>query len=226
MSRRTVLLLDIDGVLLYEVPASAHGEQEVIRLHGRLAGCLWPFRKRVFVLTHRSRREAHELLQCAGIDRGLVEYCFTADDMLSAALRSWQIPALLRAGLRKSLILPRLRERYGIEPQDVCFVDDRAENLQEMLNAGVGYGLHAPSELRPDGALVTFDFADVVARFQDWNARRGRDGEPARSMDALPPREHAIEDWRRTGRHTRKSARGVFGLGRKLGRSLRRALNP
>ena len=49
--------------------------------------------------------------------------------------------------LRKDLALSVLEHRFGIDRSWIAFIDDRIDNLQDLLAAGLGLAIHAPSYL-------------------------------------------------------------------------------
>jgi hypothetical protein len=202
------LVLDIDGVLIYE---RSGPEREILLLHSNLDEALRRAGCPVYLLTHRSRAETNEILAVLGLDRASYQYCFTASDILWAALRSGRFTALMKGGLRKSLILPTLQTKYGLSPADICFVDDTLGNVADMQMHGVGHVLHAPSSM-DSGTITTFDFEEVLSLSDVWRA----ESNPA--TRSLTPVRRELGPWCRTGSNSRLSARTLFN---RLRRSLR-----
>ena len=77
----SLLLLDLDGVVVYEA-APPHVEAvELILLHDLLDNALQGLGIPVVVLTHRSRAEAAVILRSARLERGLAGV-IAAEDIL------------------------------------------------------------------------------------------------------------------------------------------------
>jgi hypothetical protein len=214
-----MLLLDLDGVVVFEHGPPWLERREIIRLHDELATLLRRLGAQLVVLTHRSRAEASRVLQAADIPRHMLADVMAAEDLFVAGLRHGGLCKMLRHGLLKSLVLPELEARHGIPRGDMIFVDDRLDNLQDLLAHGLGLALHAPSAVTADGGLVTFDAADILMIVNGWLADRSG---PA--LRTLPPRSLAIGACGRTGLCTTREAAHHFNLLRTVARKLRRGL--
>lgn len=214
----TALLLDLDGVLVHEMESSASEARELLRLHPELSAQLAQVGMPIFVLTHRSRAEAKQILGALEIPSELVRACFSANDLAWAALRGRQFRSVISSGLLKRLILQELAAKHGHKAADVAFVDDRKVNIDDMAGAGVGLTLHAPTGLTSDGSLISFDFTEVLERL----ARFARDRQAGGGMHSLTPRTLELGAWARTGISTRSAQRSIFNAGRRLGRHVRR----
>lgn len=215
-----LLLLDLDGVVVFESGPPLLEALEILRLHDGLTTLLDGLDMPVVVLTHRSRREAAQILQAAGVEVSRLGGIMAAEELLRAGLKHGGVAGVVRHGLRKSWILPLIEERFGISRKDIAFIDDRLENLQDLLAHGLGLALHAPSDVvAARRALVSFDFAEALERIAEW-----REGRLGGGIVALPAREYSVLEWRRTGLHTRRQGRHVFNMARRVGRAMRETL--
>ncbi len=68
----------------------------------------------VVVVTHRSKAEAQRILQAAQLGPEVISHLVAAEDLFQAGLKYHGIFRVLRRGLRKSLILTLVEERFGI----------------------------------------------------------------------------------------------------------------
>ncbi|MBK1658106.1 hypothetical protein CKO45_07675 [Paracraurococcus ruber] len=217
----SLLLLDLDGVVVYEAMPPESREREILLLHDNLRETLRDLGCPIVVLTHRSRREARRILAAAGVlgPDGPVQDIMAAEDLLLAAMRTGGPMQLLRRGLCKSWILPVVEARHGVPRGRMAFIDDRVDNLDALGRHGVGLRLHAPSGFVADGPrMVSFDVADAVAAIRHWQS--AGDG-PA--CVALTRRCYDVAPWRRTGLHTRKESLHAFNAARMVMRHLRQA---
>src|SRR4051812_39559461 len=122
----SLLLLDLDGVIVYEMAPPRVQKLELILLHDLLVNALQELGVPVVVLTHRSRAEAAVILGSAGLEKS-VAGIMAAEDNLNAAFvygTPWQ---LLRKGLRKSWALPAIERRYRVDRKNIAFIDDRLD---------------------------------------------------------------------------------------------------
>ena len=81
----------------------------------------------------------------------------------------WQ---LLRKGLRKSWALPAIERRYRVDRKNIAFIDDRLDNIEDLVANEVGVALHAPSGINDDGSLISFDFEQAMRMLREWNGDR------------------------------------------------------
>jgi hypothetical protein len=215
MSDPGLLLLDLDGVVVYEVSPPLSPAREVLRLHQDLPDRLDEFGVPVVVLTHRSRAEARRIVSAAGLDARRTTGLMAAEDLALAALAHGNLARLLTRGLRKSLILPRLEARFGVRRGAMALIDDRQDNLTDLLASGLGLALQAPSDW--DGAtLTTFDLREASASFSRWRS----DPEGGR-YETLTPVPSGVVPWRRTGLCTRRQGRHLFNALRTASRHVR-----
>jgi hypothetical protein len=213
-----LLLLDLDGVVVFESGPPLLRKREILRLHRDMPRLIAEVGAPVVVLTHRSRVEARHILQGAGVALDALAGLMAAEDLFHAGRRHAGWRALAGRGLRKSLILPVIERLHGVERGRIAFIDDRLDNLEDLLEAGLGLALHAPSSVEAD-ALVTFDFDEAIARIVAWRAGRAAGG-----LVALTPVVLALEPWRFTGLNTRARSLHPFNLARAAARYIRRGL--
>ena len=77
----------------------------------------------------------------------------------------------------------------------IAFIDDRLDNLRDLLAARLGLAMHAPSYLTMDRQfLMTFNISDALAAIQSWHLS-------ARQLTivSLSPRPPATLLWCHTG---------------------------
>lgn len=157
-------MFDLDGVLVAESYASG---ERLMLLHANAAANLAEVTASIFVLTHRSRREAEAILECLGLAGPTLVECITANDLLMFAAKGARWSRLFRDGILKSFALDYLHTRYSVPPHRVCLVDDREENLRDVLHAGAGLAVLAPFRMSAD-TLETFCMRDLVNLLNDW----------------------------------------------------------
>ena len=217
MAMISLLLLDLDGVVVYEMAPPRVQKLELILLHDLLVNALQGLGVPVVVLTHRSRAEASIILGSAGLEKG-VAGIIAAEDILNAAFAYGTPWKLLRMGLRKSWALPAVERRYQVDRKNIAFIDDRLDNIEDLVGNGVGVALHAPSGISADGSLISFDFQQAVRMLREWN------GDRTIPILSVAPRIVAESEWSRTGISTDTVTMSPFNQARRYGRSLRHLL--
>lgn len=216
----SLLLLDLDGVVIFEAVPPQLERLEIFLLHQLLCDTLGRVGVPVVVLTSRSRVEARRILSAAGVDPGALAGVMAAEDLYLAALQYGAMLNLFRYGLQKSLILPTIERRFGVQREHIAMIDDRLDNLEALLACGLGFALHAPSAFNTNGpSIITFEFTEAIDAFRNWRA-----GQLSQTMLALTPCEYRLEPWRRTGLNTRRERQRVFNVARQLGSATRRLL--
>ena len=163
-----LLLFDLDGVLVTAGVGDTQAGREIIRIHPELDGLLQPFDFPVGVLSHRSRREVSQILDVLRFDSLDSRFVFSANDIAFGNPTPGRIVSLLRHGARKSRILAQLFSRYGIEPNDVIFIDDREENVDDMARAGVGLAIHVPAARLENDRILTYAPEELVETIGAW----------------------------------------------------------
>jgi 3-deoxy-D-manno-octulosonate 8-phosphate phosphatase KdsC-like HAD superfamily phosphatase len=176
-SREHLIALDLDGVLSYEVPQEIGRKTKIFKLHNRMAVTISEIDAKVAIVTHRSRHEAMHILSALGLDRGVVSGCFAAEDLLRSAILNGHIPDLLRVGLKKSYILPLICQKYKICSGQIAFVDDRIENVRDMLQGGVGLAIVAPWQTVSKDIFVSFEFDELITTVNAWARRTPQEDE-------------------------------------------------
>jgi hypothetical protein len=213
----SLLLLDLDGVVVYEIAPPHVQKLELVLLHDLLIKALQALGVPVVVLTHRSRAEAAVILKAAGLENA-VAGLMAAEDILNAALTygtPWQ---LLRRGLRKSWVLPAVERRYRVSRENIAFIDDRLDNIEDLVVSGVGVALHVPSGMNRDGSLISFDFEQAMRLLREWT------GDRSPPILSVPTRIVVECDLSRTGISVGRFATSPFNRARGYARSLRQLL--
>ncbi|HYZ25020.1 MAG TPA: HAD family hydrolase [Rhodopila sp.] len=213
----SLLILDLDGVVVYDAQPPYVEAAELILLHAVLDDALQRLGIPVVVLTHRSRAEAAVILRSARLEHE-VAGVMAAEDILRAALAYGTLWQLVRKGLRKSWALPAIEHRYGVNRGSVAFIDDRLDNIEDLVDGGVGLAMHAPSGITNDGGLIGFDFDQAVRIISEWHP-----GQTERIV-RIAPRIIDNGAWVRTGVSATAHAGGMFNRVRRYGRRSRRLL--
>lgn len=216
----SMIFLDLDGVVVFEAEPPVVSRREIILLHQNLGAEIGALGVPVVVLTHRSQREARQILAAAGLNVATsIAAVIAAEDLFLAGIRYAPL-RMFSHGLRKDLVLPVLERRFLIHRSRIAFIDDRVDNLQDLLSAGLGLAIHAPSYLMADRQLLmTFDLADAFSAIRSWE----RGASPA-EMIRLQPRELLMAPWRRTGLCTTSQKRHAFNTARQIARTMRLGL--
>lgn len=215
-----LLLLDLDGVVVFEAPGSAEADREILLLHPDLGQLLAASRLPTIILTHRSRREARQIVRAAGLDPDALVHLVAAEDLFCEAFRTGKLGQMLRGGLQKSLALNLAERKSGISRSRMAIIDDRDHNIAALKVGGVGLTMKAPSELSADGrTLTTFAIADALSRFRGWLAQ----GLGPQSFE-LVPEQHLVEPWRRSGLSTAHLERHLFNRLRRTAYHIRHAI--
>ncbi len=216
---QTLLLLDLDGVVVFEAEPPHLAKAEILLLHEVLSEVLNELKAPVVVCTHRSRAEARRILEAARLDSKVISHLVAAEDLFQAGLKYHGVWKVAVKGLRKSLILPLVEERFGIPRARMALIDDRLDNLQDLLANGIGLALHAPSLMDNGDSLVSFDVREAVEAFKAWGGAERRE-----TVVELTAQTYPVEEWRKTGLNTRKQGRHLFNLMRRVGRATRTRL--
>jgi hypothetical protein len=216
---QTLLLLDLDGVVVFEAEPPHLAKAEILLLHDVLSDVLSQLQAPVVVCTHRSKAEAQRILEAARLDSKVISHLVAAEDLFQAGLKYHGVWKVARKGLRKSLILPLVEERFGIPRAKMALIDDRLDNLEDLLANGIGLALHAPSLMEKGDTLVSFDVREAVAAFKAWGGKERRE-----TVVELTAQTYPVEAWRKTGLNTRKQGRHFFNLMRRVARETRTRL--
>jgi hypothetical protein len=214
-----MLLLDLDGVLVFEAEPPLVSATELVLLHETFALHIAALEMPVVVLTHRSRREANHILQAAGLTQALAGV-IAAEDLFWAGIRHAPL-RMLTKGLRKDLVLSAVEQKFGVQRSRIAFIDDRLDNLQDLVTAGLGLAIHAPSYQTTDQALLmTFDLGEACQLVRSWDR-----AEPQSQIVGLPPRQLALSLSHRTGLSTTAHRHHLFNVARRVASILRLSLS-
>ncbi|WP_342348771.1 hypothetical protein, partial [uncultured Nitrospira sp.] len=135
-------MIDLDGVLVGSHDAHTGTDMALFPLQGIDAGdCLTKSGATIAVLTHRHRAEAEQILKLLQIDSTQIVRCYAAQELWACAIKYKQTSQALLKGLKKSLILPLIKEELGYRAEDIAMIDDRMEILSDMSQRGVGLTL-------------------------------------------------------------------------------------
>ena len=217
----SMVLLDLDGVVIFEAEPPLVSAREIILLHQNLGAENDPQGIPVVVLTHRSHQEAQLILEAAGLDvTTTLAAVIAAEDLFMAGIR--HAPRrMFGRGLRRDLVLPILERRFFVHPSRIAFIDDRADNLEDLLTAGLGLAIHAPSYLNADRQLLmTFDLTDACSAIRNWKRTDLRV-----EIIRLRPRGLSMAPWRRTGLSTKSHSRHALNVARRVARAVRFGLS-
>ncbi len=215
LAKLPLLMLDLDGVVVHEAIGSA--SRELIILHRDLGERLLEAGQETVIVTHRSRREAIQILRAARILEKHILKLLAAEDVLRGAVRQRAYLEVLQRGLSKDFVLP-IVERISRRPrEDIVLLDDRQYNLQAVSDAGVGLTIKAPFDISEDRkSIETFDFSYLLENLNQWH----RDRKQSRQID-LPRISMNIMNWQRSGLSTEKLEGHIFNRARRLAYSVR-----
>jgi hypothetical protein len=155
-------------------------------------------------------------LEAAKLHSGVISQLVAAEDIFRAGLKHHGVLHVARKGLRKSLVLRVVEERFGIARARMAFIDDRLDNLQDMLAHGIGLAMHAPSLMESGDSLVSFDVNEAIETLKSWGGAERRE-----EVVPLTARTFTVDPWRRTGLDTRRQGRHFFNWFRRVSRAAR-----
>lgn len=191
--KKTLLLVDLDGVLVTSCKSDTRTEDVIFTLHGARTGdCLTNTGATIAVLTHRPQIQAEQILKFLGIDLTQIVRCYSAQDLWYCARKYRQISQTFLKGLRKSLILPLIKDELGYRPRDIAVIDDRPEILSEMSSKGVGLTILAPFQFNnthDNNQTITFDLPEALGVFEKWSNDKLPD-----SMQHISLKERVIQN--------------------------------
>ncbi len=156
-----LLLVDLDGVIIYGGNPSEGLPKEIVQLHKNMASVLASLEMPIVLYTHRSKFDAIKIrgfLEAQGIR---FNACISAKDMFFQALRQFRIIELLRGGLSKKFAISLAEKKYNVHRRHLILIDDRLENLNEVLSEGLQLVVHAPFEVNST-TVKTFDFSYFI----------------------------------------------------------------
>jgi hypothetical protein len=164
-TNKAILFVDLDEVLVTRLSVSPD-EETIVMIQPAAESKLKDRFGQLMILTHRSRKEALQIvnkingLQCFAKD------LVAAEDIIRAAILTGQIFSLLRNGIEKKLYLPIAERKYGINRRRFAILDDNPSNVDGILNSGGGLGLLAPKPEINGGEVTTFDFDKVLSKYK------------------------------------------------------------
>jgi 3-deoxy-D-manno-octulosonate 8-phosphate phosphatase KdsC-like HAD superfamily phosphatase len=187
MGAGSLLLIDLDGVLVTDGNGDSRVGQEILRVHRGLVAELTAFAFPVAILTHRSRHEAHQLIAALGLEAGDLAGVFSANDIVFSDLSVNGFFSLLYGGSRKSRILPFISRRLNVHAENIAFIDDRWRNVEDMAAHGVGLAVKVPSaRLQDNNDLLTFDLSDTLSRIQVFLQNSEKEYQERQIIEAAP----------------------------------------
>ncbi len=218
-----LLLVDLDGALIATQDSNNQAHQLIYSLHGEhTSHALENSNATIAILTHRHKAEAEQILNFLGINDCSIIHCYTAQDLWNCARKYKRVSQTLLKGLRKSLILPLIKEELGYHPRDIAIIDDRPEILSDMSNEGVGLTLLCPFDCSKSdnfGYTTTFDLTTTLQVFIEWS---GKTTTAPRQQIILKEREIPNNTLFSNSRVIIRNRWGLFTFGRKAAQVIRR----
>jgi len=167
---KKLLLIDLDGVLVTDGDGDTKIGSEILIVHPKLSEKLKNLNLPVAVVTHRTRREADQILTALNISKEFLVGVFSANDIVFSALAKGRLRILLRQGSLKSLVLSRINEKLNIQTSSMAFIDDRMANIEDMRSCGVGMTIHVPkARLLESDVMETFNIDEAITSLQEWS---------------------------------------------------------
>jgi hypothetical protein len=166
-----VLLIDLDEVLVHEPRPGTTERRQIISLHGSDVRLLSTVGMGIGIVTHRSRSEASSILRFVKFERGTVTAIFAAEDIFWGGMKTGRVLTMARRGLLKSLALPRITRHFGVPLANMAMIDDRAANLQDMKDRGIGLAIHAPFRFSGPTTIESFDMRELVRVVTQWTSK-------------------------------------------------------
>ncbi len=213
---KKLLLIDLDGVLVTDGDGDTKIGREILIVHPGLSEKLKYLNLPVAVVTHRTRREADQILTALNISKDSLEGVYSANDIVLSALAKGRLSRLLRHGALKSLILSRINEKLNIPALSVAFIDDRIENIEDMRSCGVGMTIHVPkARLLESDTMETFNIDEAIASLQEWSNENEYDGiSPVQRSINLEPVIKKIDNSCRSGVIMKRHKSDFYGMTR------------
>ncbi len=160
--REPVLLLDLDGVTIYGGNPGLGTPDEIYCLHADLGHQIKQIPYPIILFTHRSKSDTEEIIRF--FNRRGVEFstCVCATEMFKEGIKQWRFGELVRKGLSKKHAIRWVEARFNTTRQNLILIDDRVENLKEVLNEGLRFCIKAPFERSAD-TIVSYEFSELVS---------------------------------------------------------------
>ena len=163
-TRRTLLFLDLDEVIITRLEIKADREI-VTALHPSIVRCLCRAYKQIVILTHRSKKEALQILRLFNGIEDLILEVVGAEDLIWTSIATGQILELAKKGFKKKLFVKFASRKYGVRPENMAIVDDHCNSVSGILDAGGGMGFLAPKPVVTKAEIRTFNLHDMVAQY-------------------------------------------------------------
>ncbi len=219
--KKRALLVDLDGVLVLERARPGIRAPELFLLCPDIRESLNRFDSPIVVITHRSRKEARKILGVLGLTKAPITLVLAAEDLFWAGIRKNGGLGLLFQGHRKSLALQIVRQELGVLPCDAAMIDDRPENLKDLLAGGLGLAVLAPCEIdETNGTMITFQHEEFIRLFLQWEKGEAIKGG---SVQLQPVKKHLCE-MISSGLNTKREGLHAFNLARLAVRTFREAV--
>jgi hypothetical protein len=164
---KSLLFVDLDEVLITRLSISAD-EESLIMIQPLAEERLKELIGRLLFLTHRTRKEALQIINKIHGFQRFVKDVVAAEDIIRAALLTGQIFSLLRNGIEKRFYLRIAERKYGLKPNRFAILDDNPGNVDGILAGGGGLGLLAPKPEITDKRVTTFDFDTAIAKYESF----------------------------------------------------------
>ena len=213
---KKLLLIDLDGVLVTDGDGDTKIGSEILIVHQELSKKLKNLNLPVAVVTHRTRREADQILTALNISKEFLVGVFSANDIVFSALANGRLRTLLRQGSLKSLVLSRINEKLDIQTSSMAFIDDRMANIEDMYSCGVGMTIHVPkARLLESNLMETFNIDEAIASLQEWSIENDTISSVQRSIH-LKPVIKKIDNSYRSGIIMKRHKLDFYGMTRSI----------
>ena len=188
-----MLLLDLDCVTIYGGNPRDGLDSKIRLLHPDLSNEISKLALPVVMLTHRSKQDADYIRDKLAALNINIQDLVSSRELFLSALWRFKFAELIKTGLSKSYALDWLERRHAVGRDQMVLIDDRRENLQELINAGAQKGILAPfvdkSDDKDTPALVSFKFGQLQELLSEPLSNRECILEPTAEMkplDSLP----------------------------------------
>lgn len=169
MSKRknSLILFDLDGVLVSDGNSDTNVGSEIIYIHPPLVERLVSDGYDVALLTHRTKNEAHQIMIAAGLEH---LRAYSVNDIFFASLKKGNFLEVFTKGNKKSYVLKDVCQQFNIAARDIIFIDDRLHNVKDLSDAGIGLGVHVVSAVVSGDRLKSFDTDSLLALIKKFDS--------------------------------------------------------
>ncbi|WP_143077878.1 hypothetical protein [Desulfomicrobium norvegicum] len=140
--------------------SSTNFEETIVVLQPFLNKFLSVFDGEIFVLTHRCRYEASQIVDLYPELSARVKRIVAAEDLAVFSIQYGKILDLFRKGVQKSYVCDYLKSN-GFDIQSFIFIDDNINNLNLLSSCGCGACFCFPRPNFIDNHIVTFDIKNL-----------------------------------------------------------------